>query len=361
MATTGTIQILQLLDAFEELGIDRARLTERARVPLHLTDDPKARVPWRFFEKLLIEAERATADPLIGLRAGAATTARGVLAHLFMSQETLEDGVREYVRLVGHASEALRCRLEARPGRLLVCVAVESCSVAAIPLMYEYSAGFFSRLIRDTVHSPGAIAEIELPHAPRGAVREYQRLLGAPLGFRRPTLTFTFTRPALEQRMPTANPRVVRLLRDELTAEHRLADEDGFAVRVERALESSVLRGGGTTEEAVAHALAVSVRTLQRCLGEQGTSFRRIRADVLHRIGGQLLGESSTPVAEIANRLGFANVTAFGKAFRRWSGSTPSAYRSAAAVLEHRGAGATTRVGTPIPLRSDRRTSPVPP
>lgn len=331
MATTGTIQILQLLDALEELGIDRAHLTERARVPRRITDDPKARVPWRCFERLLIEAERATADPLIALRAGAATVARGVLAHLFMSQETLEDGVREYVRMVGHASEALHCRFETRPGLLLVCVVVESGSIAAVPLVFEYAAAFFSRLIRDTVRSPGAVAEIDLPHSPRGAVRDYQRLLGAPVHFRRPTLTFAFTRAMLARRIPTANPRVVQMLAGELADEHRLAARGELRVRVARALESSVLRHGGSTEEAVAHALAISLRTMQRGLAAEGTSFRRIRDEVLHRLGAQLLGESPTPVATIAARLGFANATAFGKAFRRWSGATPGAYRKGAA------------------------------
>lgn len=355
MATTGTIQILQLLDALEEVGVDRARVAERAGVPLRIADDPRARVSWRLFEKLLIEAERATGDRLIALRVGAATSARGVLAHLFMSHEILEDGVRDYVRLLRHASDALHCRLEARRGCMLVCVEVESSSVAAIPLVYEYSAGFFSRLIRDALRGPGGIAEIDLPHAPRGPVREYQRLLGAPVLFRRPVLTFTFTTAMLARQIPTANPRVLQLLMEELAAEHRVADEERLGIRVQRALESSVLRGGGGTEEAVAHALALSVRTLQRSLGEEGTSFRRIREEVLHRIGAQLLRESPIAVAEIASRLGFANVTAFGKAFRRWSGATPSAYRSAAARTRTAGEQASAGADPDRPLRSAAR------
>ena len=142
---------------------------------------------------------------------------------------------------------------------------------------------------------------------------------------------------------------------EELAAEHRVADEERLGIRVQRALESSVLRGGGATEEAVAHALALSVRTLQRSLGEEGTSFRRIREEVLHRIGAQLLRESPIAVAEIASRLGFANVTAFGKAFRRWSGATPSAYRSAAARTRTAGEQASAGADPDRPLRSAAR------
>ena len=56
--------------------------------------------------------------------------------------------------------------------------------------------------------------------------------------------------------------------------------------------------------------------------------LRKTREHVLHRVGEELLCEAQPSVSEIAAQLGFADVTAFGKAFRRWSGETPSAYRT---------------------------------
>jgi AraC-like DNA-binding protein len=73
--------------------------------------------------------------------------------------------------------------------------------------------------------------------------------------------------------------------------------------------------------------LATSVSTLQRRLREENCSFRDVRDDVRRVMAEDLLPEREHSVSEIAALLDFADVAAFGKAFRRWTGESPRDFR----------------------------------
>ena len=74
--------------------------------------------------------------------------------------------------------------------------------------------------------------------------------------------------------------------------------------------------------------MGASTRTLQRRLAEEQTSFRQVRDAALRERALERLQQSSLAISELAAELGFGNVAAFSKAFKRWTGETPSARRS---------------------------------
>jgi AraC-like DNA-binding protein len=82
--------------------------------------------------------------------------------------------------------------------------------------------------------------------------------------------------------------------------------------------------------DAVAHQLHYSVRTLCRRLEAEGTTFQGIKDEVRRDIAIQRLTQSEDAIAAIAYDVGFDNPTAFHRAFRHWTGSTPAAYRNTA-------------------------------
>ncbi len=81
------------------------------------------------------------------------------------------------------------------------------------------------------------------------------------------------------------------------------------------------------TAESAADALAVSVRTLHRRLVDEGTTFQGVKDDFRRDRALQLLSESDTPIKLISGQLGFDSVASFCRAFRRWTGDTPKAFR----------------------------------
>jgi AraC-like DNA-binding protein len=73
----------------------------------------------------------------------------------------------------------------------------------------------------------------------------------------------------------------------------------------------------------------VNRRTLSRRLRAEGTSFRRLANEAQFRVAKQLLADTSISLTQISNCLDFSEPAAFTHAFRRWSGTTPSAWRRA--------------------------------
>ena len=101
-------------------------------------------------------------------------------------------------------------------------------------------------------------------------------------------------------------------------------DELGGQVR--RALVEE-LRLGEPTLPRLAARLRMSERTLQRRLSAEGTTMQAMLDDARSEISLRRLAESKQSIAEISFLLGFAEVRAFHRAFKRWTGSTPAAYR----------------------------------
>ena len=113
-------------------------------------------------------------------------------------------------------------------------------------------------------------------------------------------------------------------------AEHALMArraDDQFVRQVEGAIEGAI--GGGLAVDTahVARHLAVSPRTLQRRLSERGQTLSRLHDRVRERLARSRLLTPGARVDEVAQALGFADVSAFSRAFRRWTGAAPSTFR----------------------------------
>ncbi len=91
------------------------------------------------------------------------------------------------------------------------------------------------------------------------------------------------------------------------------------------------LCGGSPTLEHLAARLHMSARTLHRRLAEEGTTFRRVVTDVRRELAERHLREQRLAIGEIGFLLGFSEASAFHRAFKRWTGWPPLAYRRASA------------------------------
>lgn len=81
------------------------------------------------------------------------------------------------------------------------------------------------------------------------------------------------------------------------------------------------------SSEHLASMLSLHPRTLNRRLEEQGTSYREIVGNLRYEVAKQFLLDSNMPLIKISTMLGYADASVFTRAFRRWSGITPSAWR----------------------------------
>lgn len=136
----------------------------------------------------------------------------------------------------------------------------------------------------------------------------------------------SFSRHLLDLPLPRANPHSAQLCEQQcqaLLAKRRV--RNGLAGQIRDRLLSTP--GRLADMEVIASELNISSRTLRRRLEEQGSSFRQLQEEVRQALAEELLAIASLSQEEIAERLGYSEVSNFLHAFKRWKGLTPGQYR----------------------------------
>jgi AraC-like DNA-binding protein len=126
------------------------------------------------------------------------------------------------------------------------------------------------------------------------------------------------------------NPQLLSLLLPGL--EQAVAQEDHKRTLVDdvRSAVSETMCGARPTIASVARSLGMSPRTMQRRLGQLGTTYQEILTEVRQRSARRLLAKTDHGVGETAFLLGFEEVNSFMRAFQAWEGTTPAKWRATA-------------------------------
>lgn len=165
-----------------------------------------------------------------------------------------------------------------------------------------------------------------------GARNALEELVGVKPRFGQPAATLVLDREILKERVVSADvglSRVMHAYAERLVAE--LPSTETTSGRV-RKLLGTTLATGEPTLEGTARRLGMSVRTLQRRLRDEGTSFNSVLEDLRHELALVRLRNGDESAEEIALALGFSNASSFHRAFKRWTGRTPAEFRRNAGV-----------------------------
>ena len=173
-------------------------------------------------------------------------------------------------------------------------------------------------------------SEVSLHPAPNRDLAPYRSFFRTHLSIGAQHAAVSFPATYLTRPLAGADPAAyVRILR-EIEAMEALRGI-GVRKRVERVLRRLLIAGdplGGTSLEQMAALFSLHPRTLNRRLQAEGTSFRALLDETRYRIARQLLRDTLLGVEDLAVALGYADATAFSRAFRRWSGTSPSRWRA---------------------------------
>ena len=149
--------------------------------------------------------------------------------------------------------------------------------------------------------------------------------VGVPVLFDQDEDALVFPQSALAARPRLADPQVARE-QCELEFRQWRTEEDGvMAERIRSALQDRP--APLPSLETMAEKLSVSPRTLKRHLQQSGLSYRQLQDEERYRQAQRLLAKPDNSISEVAYTLGYSDVANFSKAFKRWSGATPRAYR----------------------------------
>lgn len=161
---------------------------------------------------------------------------------------------------------------------------------------------------------------------PRDVAPLYEAFGTREIGFGAERCAIVFDREEAERVLPGGDAALVATAEHMASAALESAPRSGrlrdlVAAKIEATLP------GDTSADAIASLLHMSARTLQRRLESEGTRFGEVLDTVRERRARKLLDDPSIPLAEVAYRAGFADLATFSRAFKRWTGLPPGAFR----------------------------------
>lgn len=324
-----TVATRALADACERLGLDTAAVLARAGLERARLEAPDARIPAEQADAVWREALGASGDPALALRAAEATPfgAFRVLDFLGATGASIGDGLRRvaaYFPLVDP-----RAVLEVEESPALARLVFRGTGGPLPPQAQEYTLAILASRVR---HVDAGRPELSVTFTfPRPAhAAEHRRVLGLEPAFGAREAALCVGRATWDRAPRAGDPGLFGAL--EAHARSLLVDRGtapGLEARVRVAVAAG-LPGREPTIAAVARALGTSPRTLQRRLRDEGTAFAAVVDAVRRERAEGFLRAPDVSIAEVSWLVGFAEQSAFTRAFRRWTGVAPTAWRRTA-------------------------------
>jgi AraC-like DNA-binding protein len=329
---TYLVRVAQLLltDA-ERAGIDRAALLRGIGLDAELLRDSDARLPLHTIAALVRAVVANAPGTNFGLRAGAARTARdgGLIGYAMLHSATLRDALNRlarYGRIMGDHN-----RIEVDEAGSTATITFQGHPVLeAIHEFTELAVAWIVSGIREITARDLAPREVRFPYREPPHAAELRAHLRCSLQFESPHVEIVLNRADLDLPVVGSDPTLAGYL-DQLAADavKSLGGDASTTGRLRQVLWSR-LSDGAPTLAAAATAMAVSPRTLQRRLREEGETFASALSKLRHDLAVRLLEDRTLAMYEVGFLLGYAEPTAFHRAFRRWRGMSPRRFRETA-------------------------------
>ncbi|MEY4429595.1 MAG: hypothetical protein RLZZ182_2284 [Pseudomonadota bacterium] len=334
-ATSLSSWVAAVKRAIEAKGVDASALMRSVGMDLALLDDPLARYPVEQTMAFWSAALRETQDPLLGLHTAKylSPATFHALGYALLASSNLGEyfeRAARYFRIVTDAGQLLFERTPTH-GQMIVKVDPAWVTAETHEVVWAVLDCFLFTTVRTCglLHGPGfQVMALQLQR-PAPAEREaYERTLRVVPVYGAADSRVLLSEAMLSRPLPHANAMLARI--NEEAAGRYLADlgQGDVLARLKRLLQERLPSGEPSLED-LAHSLQMTPRSLQRRLAELGTSFRDLIHEVRHQLALEYLRQPHHSISDIAYLLGFAEVSAFTRAFRRWTGVSPTAWRDA--------------------------------
>jgi AraC-like DNA-binding protein len=320
---------LPIIQAAMEAGVPGEPLLAAAGMSLQELATPFVPITSERLCALLGEVERLTGDPAFAVRMMERTTpgSYGMIGYSIVTRPTLGMAVHQGMHVLTYFRVAVPPRVEERGAFMHIVLDSIGPDWPHRRRYMEYALGMCMDLLRKSSGQrllPREVGFRTEADEAEPALREY---FGCPVRYAAPRTELVF--PAQWFGMPCArsDPELTALLASTLNKGLEPLEQQGprFSDMVRTAI-AHALRNGGADLGAVGRRLGVRPRSLQHLLRKDGATFaelldeeRKLRAREL------LLGPDALDA--VAYRLGYQSAAAFIRAFRRWSGQTPTQYR----------------------------------
>ena len=290
--------------------------------------EPGARVPAAAFEQLARRALTLTGEPWLGWELGATMTlsTHGFLGYAAMSSETLRDAIELAVKYYRTRDTLIEIQFfvdgETAVLQFDEMVALNDVTVFAIESLFS-SFHFMAMKLLPIEEFDG---ELRFAYPEPAYFERMRPLIPVNCLFDCAYNQMRFPARRLDERLRFADPRLAAMAAAQ-------CEQEMASIKAPPALLGQVRRiilawpGRFPSVEEVASELHMSSRTLKRKLQQLGASYQGILDDLRKGLAVEFLSQSDKTVDDIAHQLGYSDASNFARAFRRWTGKSPTDYR----------------------------------
>ena len=324
---------LDLFDRLRDAGLDVDEIVRRAKLPRSRFSVPRPQgTTAEFFALWRAVEEVSGGDHDLGIRIGVAALPddENVVSLVAMHSPTLGDGLHQlarYKRLVCPE----RISIDVTGGEARMRFDWLLATEPPPPILIDVIFSGIVNLARHGTEQPLRPVRLELNRR-RANVTVLERHFRCELRFDAPHDMLVLDATALGLPMVHRNAQLHAVLIPGLELAIGHSDHARTLVDDVRMALTETIVGDRPSIGTIAKSLGMSARTLQRRLGELGTTYQELLDDVRRRAAKRLLADTALGIGEVAFLLGFEEANSFVRAFQTWEGTTPAKWRTRSAI-----------------------------
>src|SRR5262245_13471932 len=292
-------------------------------------DNPENRLPQASVLRLIERAAELTGDASYGLRLGASRNPRdrGLLGFVALNSPTLMDAMTNMQRFYKIAREGGEFEIERKGAQVALRFRVSDPTLRGLRHNSEFLAATIVRGCRDlTCQSIFPIRAEFIHDQPSGSV-EYANILGYPVKFGSDWDAVIYAEETTGLPVKGADTKLLELLKATCQGLLGPAPKARDLVREVQQLVIERLPTGSASIDSIAKELSMSSKTLERRLAKRGQSFSALLDRTRFNAVTHYLEETDMRLTQVAYLAGCTEPAALVRAFKRWTGETPSKFR----------------------------------
>jgi AraC-like DNA-binding protein len=280
-------------------------------------------------QQLWRAAVELTNDPMFGIKVAGYwhPTTFHALGYSWMASGSLKEAMERAVRYSKVVSDLVQLTFEYANGAYKFGIGMHASDVAPVPESIDAAAAVFVYMTRLVYGDDINPIMVMLPRAKPSTTKEFSEFFSAPIEYEARETALFFIGEQVEKPLPTANIELAhaneKIVKDYLSH----LDRTYVAMQVKSKIVDC-LSSGMVTEQDMANALHLSLRSLQRKLREEGTSYKEILEETRRDLATKYIQNSRLSISEISFLLGFSEISNFSRAFKRWNGQAPTDFRA---------------------------------
>lgn len=313
-----------------EFGFDPAPIVSQAGLSLASLQSPDNIVPYAALARLLAISSQQTNCPYFGLLVGqrGRLTSVGAIGLLIAHAENVRTALDELVSHLHVHDRGAVPNLEVLADTALLSYSTVESRIDAAYHIADGAMAVGFNILRALCGPEWSPTEVILPRRTPLDATPYRRFFRAPVRFNGDRATIAFASSWLDRKLPKADHELHHFIESQLLIQTP-QNSVGLAEQIRRILRSDVSHEHWSADQ-IARLLGIHRRTLARRLQLENLTFEQIVDDVRFEIARQLITDTDQPLTNVALFLGYSEPSAFTRAFRRWSGHSPTEWRARA-------------------------------